>query len=152
MVQPDHAMLLQGGPLVGCDQIATSIAVIRAIRDGHQVKKLAYSGIDLDHDAAVGCGAATTSRVRGRWKEAVVSKPIWHGGDRCGCFYLAEPLVIREEERAIMHQGSSERRAELVPDESRDRARAQIKIVPGVERSIPMKLEKRAVELITPRL
>src|SRR5580698_4830849 len=77
---------------------------------------------------------------------------IGYRGNCRGRLYFAKPLIVDKEERAITLQRTSDSSAELIADEWRDRAVAQIEVVLSVERRIPMQFPQRSVKLVTARL
>src|SRR5262245_20389103 len=80
-----------------------------------------------------------------------MGKRVGHGGDGCGCLHFTEPVVICKNERAVVHKWPADSSAELVADKGGDRCAAQVKVVPGIEGSVPVDFEQRSVEIIASR-
>jgi hypothetical protein len=71
-----------------------------------------------------------------------MGKRVGRRGNCCGRLRFTKSLVVRKEEGAIVRQRPSDSGTELVAHEWWDRAATQIKVVPGIERGIPVKLEQ----------
>src|SRR5262249_40360049 len=133
MVGAKHAVVLTSGTFIGCDQVPGSIPVDCSIRRRNQIEKLLYARINAHGNTPARSGIGAAARIRNRGEQALMGKRIRHGGNRCGCLYLAKPLIVRKEEGAVMRQGPSESSTELVAHKRRYRGATQIKIVLGIE-------------------
>ena len=65
---------------------------------------------------------------------------------------LTLPLIVHEEERAVLHDRPAEHAAELVPAVLRLRGIGLLEVVPRVEVLVPEELEQVAMKGVAPRL
>ena len=65
---------------------------------------------------------------------------------------LTLPLIVHEEERAVLHDGPAEHAAVLVPAILRLRGIGPLEVVPGVEVLVPEEPEHVAMKGVAPRL
>src|SRR5215472_9145669 len=148
VVDADQAVVFPGVAFVGGDQIPGSVPIVGAIRRRKQCEEWRYAGINAQRNAIVWSGAVAGSRVVGRGQQALMSKRIGHRSNCRGCPHFTEPLIVYKKEGAVMRQRPSDSSSELVAHKCRNRGPAQIKVVPGVERSISMQFEQRSMEMI----
>src|SRR5262249_20319319 len=81
-----------------------------------------------------------------------MGKRIGRRGNCRGCSYFTKSLVVCKEEGMIVRQRPSDSSPELIAHKRRYRSITQIKVVPGIERGISVKLEQRSMRVITSRL
>ncbi len=70
-----------------------------------------------------------------------MGKRIGYRGNCRGCLHFTVPLIVCKKEGAGMRQRPSDSSAELVAHERWYWCSAQIKVVLGIERGIPVKFE-----------
>src|SRR6516225_5259416 len=105
--------------------------------------------INRDGNAAARSAAVTGACVSSRGQQTLVSQSIGYRGNCCGRLYFTKTFIVCEEKGSITDQRSSDASAKLVAHECWNRTASQIKVVPGIERSISVELPQRSMQLIT---
>src|SRR5580700_4790370 len=129
VVDADHAVVLAGIAFISGDQFAGSIFIVWSIRGRQQIEKRLYQRIDRNADASARGGVAAAGRITSGWQQSLMGEGIGYRGNCRGCLYFVKPLIVDKEERVITLQWPSDSRTELIADEWRDRAVAQIEVV-----------------------
>src|SRR5580698_5976371 len=122
--------------------------MVSTVRQRKQVEKRHGPRIDLNRNAPGAGSFAAGARVIGGGQQALMGKSIGYRSNRSRRLYFTKPLIVCEEESAIVYQRSSDACTELITHERRDGLAAQVKVVLRVEGSVSVQFKQRSMKAV----
>src|SRR5579863_8970152 len=133
VVDANHTVVLTSCAFVRRDEFAGAVAIGRSVGTRHQIQQRLCQRVNRNGDTSAGSGVRAGGRITRGWQQSLMSEGVGNRGDRRGCLYFPKPFIVDKEKRAITLQRAAHPGAELIADELRDRAGAQVEVVLSVE-------------------